>query len=252
MLLVIRIALGRLVAFNDEQIRRLFGARIVAATHDVMSRRQRAVDNALDELRRQYPDYLTELEARFLQQSTLHREMNRYQSLFDEGLISHELYGDLKRSTLGNGSIIRRPRFDIGLNTHQLVKRLDLLATLDERQLETVCGLLRPRFAVPRERIIRKGDLGDAVYFIASGTVDVVLTNHHIHLGPGTFFGEMALLDGRPRQADVFAVTYCQLLLLRRTDFEQFMRENSDARAAIVRIAKARQTTNTTDVPSTT
>jgi monovalent cation:H+ antiporter, CPA1 family len=252
MLLVIRIALGRLVAFNDEQIRRLFGARIVAATHDVMSRRQQAVDTALHELRRQYPDYLAELEARFLQQSTLHREMNRYQSLFDEGLISHELYGDLKRSTLGNESIIRRPRFDIGLNTRQLVKRLDLLASLDERQLEIVCGLLRPRFAVPRQRIIRKGDAGDAVYFIASGTVDVVLTNHHIHLGPGTFFGEMALLDGRPRRADVFALTYCQLLVLRRTDFEQFMRENSDARAAIVRMAKARQTTNTTDVPSTT
>jgi monovalent cation:H+ antiporter, CPA1 family len=187
-----------------------------------------------------------------LQQSTLHREMNRYQSLFDEGLISRELYEDLKRSTLGGGSIISRPRFDIGLDSRKLVKRLDLLSSLDERQLEIVCGLLRPRLAVPRERIIRKGDVGDAVYFIASGTVDVVLTGQHVHLVPGAFFGEMALLDGRPRQADVFAVTYCQLLVLRRTDFEQFMRENSDARAAIVRIAKARQTTNTTDVPSTT
>jgi monovalent cation:H+ antiporter, CPA1 family len=252
MLLVIRISLGQLIAFNDEQIGRLFGAQIVAATHDVMSRRQQAVDSALDELRRQYPDYLAELEARFLQQSTLHREMNRYQSLFDEGLISRELYEDLKRSTLGGGSIISRPRFDIGLDSRKLVKRLDLLSSLDERQLEIVCGLLRPRLAVPRERIIRKGDVGDAVYFIASGTVDVVLTDQHVHLVPGAFFGEMALLDGRPRQADVFAVTYCQLLVLRRTDFEQFMRENSDARAAIVRIAKARQTTNTTDVPSTT
>jgi monovalent cation:H+ antiporter, CPA1 family len=252
MLLVIRIALGRLVAFNDEQIRRLFGAQIVGTTRDVMSRRQQAVDSALDELRRQYPDYLAELEARFLQQSTLHREMNRYQSFFEEGLISHELYEDLKRSTLGNGSIVPRPRFDIGLDTRQLVKRLDLLASLDERQLEIVCGLLRPRFAVPRERIIRKGDLGDAVYFIASGTIDVVLTDQHIHIGSGAFFGEMALLDGRPRQADVFAVTYCQLLVLRRTDFEQFMRENPDARAAIVRIAKARRTTNTTDGPPAT
>jgi monovalent cation:H+ antiporter, CPA1 family len=251
MLLVSRITLGRLVAFNNQQIGRLFGAEIAATTRDLVSQRQKAVDSALDELRRQYPDYLAELEARFLQQSTLHREMNHYQSFFEEGLISHELYQDLKRSTLG-GSVVNRPRFDIGLNTRQLVKRLDLLAGLDERQLEMVCGLLRPRFAVPRERIIRKGDLGDAVYFIASGTVEVELTGQHIQIGSGAFFGEMALLDGRPRQADVFAVTYCQFLVLRRTDFEQFMRENPDARATIVRTAKARRATDRADHPSAT
>jgi CRP-like cAMP-binding protein len=54
----------------------------------------------------------------------------------------------------------------------------------------------------------------------------------------------MALLSGRVRQADVVAITYCQLLVLRRSDFEQFMRENPDARAAIVRVAKARRLTN--------
>jgi CPA1 family monovalent cation:H+ antiporter len=171
--------------------------------------------------------------------------MTRYQSLLEEGLISHELYNDLKRNTLGAGlSPLRRPHFDIGLNTHELVKRLDLLASLDERQLEIVCGLLRPRFAVPHERIIRKGDPGDGVYFIAFGTVEVILPDRRIQIGPGAFFGEMALLSGRRRQADVVAVTYCKLLVLRRSDFEQFMRENPDARAAIVRIAKARQLTN--------
>jgi CRP-like cAMP-binding protein len=126
-----------------------------------------------------------------------------------------------------------------------LVKRLDLLASLDERQLEIVCGFLRPRFAVPNERIIRKGDRGDGVYFIASGTVEVILPDRRIQIGSGAFFGEMALLSGRLRQADVVAVTYCQLLVLRLSDFEQFMRENPDARAAIVRVAKARQLTNT-------
>jgi CRP-like cAMP-binding protein len=132
----------------------------------------------------------------------------------------------------------------MGLDTHNLVKRLDLLASLDERQLEIVCGLLRPRFTIPHERIIRKGDPGDGVYFIASGSVEVILPDRRIQIGPGAFFGEMALLSGQVRQADVVAITYCQLLVLRRSDFEQFMRENPDARAAIVRVAKARQLTN--------
>jgi CPA1 family monovalent cation:H+ antiporter len=243
-LLVMRIVLGRLVAFNKEQIGRLFGEHIVLTTGEIIAKRQQAIETALDLLRRQYPDYLTD-EVRFLTQSTLHHEMTRYQSLFEEGLISHELYDDLRRNTLAAGSFpLRRPHFDIGLNTHELVKRLDLLASLDERQLEIVCGLLRPRFAVPNERIIRKGDPGDGVYFIAFGTVEVILPDRRIQIGSGAFFGEMALLSGRRRQADVVAVTYCKLLVLRRSDFEQFMRENPDARAAIVRIAKARQLTN--------
>jgi CPA1 family monovalent cation:H+ antiporter len=239
-----RIALGRLAVFNGQQISRFFGEHIAIATHEIVSGRQQAIENALDALRRQYPDYLTELEVRFLTQSTLHHQMGRYQSLFEEGLISRELYDDLTRNTLAAGSPSRRPHFDMGLDTHNLVKRLDLLASLDERQLEIVCGLLRPRFTIPHERIIRKGDPGDGVYFIASGSVEVILPDRRIQIGPGAFFGEMALLSGRVRQADVVAITYCQLLVLRRSDFEQFMRENPDARAAIVRVAKARRLTN--------
>ena len=243
-LLVMRIALGRLAMFNS-QIAKLFGEPIASTTREIVSRRQQAIENALDVLRRQYPEYLTELEVRFLTQSTLHHEMNRYQSLFEEGLISHELYEDLKRNALRAESSFRRPHFDIGLDTRELVKRLDMLASLDERQLEIVCGLLRPRFAMPHERIIRKGDRGDGVYFIASGTVEVILPDRRIQIGTGAFFGEIALLSGGVRQADVVAVTYCRLLVLGQSDFEQFMRENPDARAAIVRVAKARQLTNT-------
>jgi monovalent cation:H+ antiporter, CPA1 family len=185
------------------------------------------------------------LEVRFLTQSTLHHEVKSYQSLFDEGLISRELYDDLKRNTLGAGAPpVRRPHFDIGLDTHKLVRHLDLLASLDEHQLEIVCGLLRPRFAIPNERIIRKGDPGDGVYFIASGTVEVALPDRRIRIASGAFFGEMALLSGRARQADVIAITYCQLLVLRVSDFEQFMRENPDARATVVRVAKARHLAN--------
>ena len=239
-----RIALGRLAVFNGQQISRLFGEHIAIVTREIVSGRQQAIENALDALRQQYPEYLTELEVRFLTQSTLHHQMGRYQSLFEEGLISRELYDDLTRNTLGAGSPSHRPHFDIGLDTHKLVKRLDLLASLDEQQLEIVCGLLRPRFTIPHERIIRKGDPGDGVYFIASGSVEVILPDRRIQIGPGAFFGEMALLSGRVRQADVVAITYCQLLVLRRSDFEQFMRENSDARAAIVRVAKARRLTN--------
>jgi monovalent cation:H+ antiporter, CPA1 family len=245
-LLVMRFAIERLVHFIDKQVTALFGERIAVEVRDVVGRRQQAIESALDALRRQYPDYLAELEVRFLRQSTLHHEIVRYQSLFEEGLISLEIYDDLKRNTQG-ARAAERPRFDIGLDTHQLVKRLNLLTGLDERQLESVCRLLRPRFAVPQERIIRKGERGDAVYFIVSGAVEVILAEGRVRLGSGEFFGELALLSGRPRQADVVALTYCQFLVLRRADFELFMKANPEARDTILRVAEARRMINISD-----
>ena len=68
-----------------------------------------------------------------------------------------------------------RPRFEIGLDTHRLIERLDILSGLDDRQLDRVAKLLRPRFTVPNERIIRRGDRGDAVFFIVPVAVEVAM-----------------------------------------------------------------------------
>ncbi|MGO8865524.1 MAG: cation:proton antiporter [Alphaproteobacteria bacterium] len=246
-LLIMRVVIERLRPFNNQQIRSIFGERIAGVAGEILDLRRDAIAGALDALRRQYPDYAAELEARFLRQSTLRQEMTRYQSLFDEGLIAHEVYDDLKRSVLGARAAQQRPRFDIGLDTRQLIERLDILAGLDERQLDRVCRLLRPRLAVPKDRIVRKGERGDAVFFIASGAVEVVLPERRVRLGSGEFFGEMALLSGQPRRADVVALSYCQLLVLRRSDFERFMEANPEARATINRVAEARLAMNSSE-----
>ncbi len=170
--------------------------------------------------------------------------MGRYQALFEEGLIPQELYDDLKRGMAGTRAAEHRPRFEIGLDTHRLIERLDMLSGLDEGQLELVAKLLRPRFTVPNQHIIRRGDRGDAVFFIASGAVEVRLPARRVRLGSGEFFGEMALLSGRPRQADVVALTYCRLLVLRKTDLERFLAANPEARATINRVAAARLSMN--------
>src|SRR6516225_2513098 len=163
-------------------------------------------------LRRQYPDYLGALEARILRQSALRREMGRYKALYEEGLIASEVYRDLTSKLENAQDADAPPRFDIGLDTDRLIARLDLFAALEAKQLEGVRKLLRARFTVPNELIVRKGERGDAVYFIASGAVDVIFSDRRIPLGSGDFFGEMALITGEPRQADVRAQTYSRLL----------------------------------------
>src|SRR6516162_3810333 len=243
LLLVTQLLADRLPGFN-RRLGPMLGERITELTGEIIERRREAVGGAFDALRRQYPDYVAALEIRFLRQSALRQETERYRALFQEGLIPQELYDDLQRGVAGASATEPRPRFDIGLDSHRLIEKLDLLSGLDEGQLDRVAMLLRPRFTVPNERIIRKGDRGDAVFFIASGAVEVTLPAGPVRLGSGEFFGEMALLSGRPRHADVTALTYCRLLVLRKADFEHFVTANPEAKEAINRIAASRHSMN--------
>jgi monovalent cation:H+ antiporter, CPA1 family len=247
MLLILRNVLDRLVRFNNQQIRKIFGERISAITHKVLGQRGMSAGSALDALRRQYPDYTTGLETLLVRRSAMRQELISYRALNEEGLITREVYDHLKRTVELARAAERRPRFDIGLHTNRLIEKLDLVANLDALHREAIARLLHPRFAVPNERIVRKGDVGDSVFFIGSGAVEVILRERHIRLGTGDFFGEMALLTGQPRTADVVAQTYCRLLELRKMDFDRFMANNPRAQAEITRIAAARVARNQED-----
>ena len=91
-----------------------------------------------------------------VRQSALRQELARYRNLFEQGLINREVYDNLQRSVAEARSAERRPRFDIGLDTYRLIEKLDLLADLDDLQRAAVVRLLKPRFAVPNECIVRK------------------------------------------------------------------------------------------------
>jgi len=247
MLLVTRLLIQELMAAHAVRSRSIFGERVVELIDAILKVRLRRTTAALDALRRQYPQYAAALEARFLRQSALRREMGRYDALFQEGLIAPEIYEDLKGSVEDTQSRETRPRFDLGLDTRELIGRLDLFADLNDQQLERVQKLLRPRFVAPRELIVREGDEGDACYFIASGAAEVVFPDRRIPLGSGDLFGEMALLTGMTRQADVVAMTYCRLLVLRKVDFDRFMQDNRDIRLAIHNIAATRSSMNRSD-----
>jgi CPA1 family monovalent cation:H+ antiporter len=240
MLLVTRLLIQELAGAHAARSRTIFGERVVGLIDAILRERLKRTTAALDALRRQYPQYAAALEARFLRQSALRREMGRYDALFKEGLIAPEVYEDLKGSVEDVQSRETRPRFDLGLDTRKLIGRLELFADLSSEQLDRVQKLLRPRFAVPRELIVRKGDKGDACYFIASGAAEVVLPDRRVPLGTGDLFGELALLTGMTRQADVVAMTYCRLLVLRKVDFDRFMQDNRDIRLAIHKIAASR------------
>lgn len=126
------------------------------------------------------------------------------------------------------------------LSPQELAERFPLFARLTPEQREVVILHFRPHAARPGDRIIRKGDKADAAYFISSGEVEVDVGRRRIRLGPGDFFGEMALISGQPRSAHVTALDYCSLLKLTTGDFREILRRYPEIRQQIADLAEQR------------
>lgn len=108
-----------------------------------------------------------------------------------------------------------------------LLKQVSLFADLNDATLRKLEGLLVEK-AYPKNTIILSQDeQGDSLYIVLAGKVKAVLlskSGREIILSsfkPGDFFGEMAILDNRPRSANAIAVEDTRLLLLNRDAFKQ-------------------------------
>jgi CPA2 family monovalent cation:H+ antiporter-2 len=130
------------------------------------------------------------------------------------------------------------------LQPDELISKWAVFADLDFEQRTELLALFKPRPAVPGDRLIHAGDVADEVFFISSGSVEVSVNRRKITLGPGDFFGEMALLTGGRRSADVTALDYCQLLTLSSSDFERFLERHPELRARMGRVATEREHMN--------
>jgi CPA1 family monovalent cation:H+ antiporter len=244
-LLVSRIVLQELAPYIDDTLAPLLRRDAIPALRALLEKRQQMTDAAFEALEAQYPAYAALLEERFLRRVALRREALEYQDLFDERVIGPELHGALQRDlSAARSTVDSRPALDLGLETRALLARVPLLAGLDREHLDAVVRLLRPRFAIPAERLISTGELGDAMYFISSGVVEVLAAGQRVLLTQGDFFGEMALLHDQVRQADVNALSYCQLLVLDRKDFAALLRTSRAIRERIDRAAGERDLMN--------
>jgi glucose-6-phosphate 1-dehydrogenase len=102
--------------------------------------------------------------------------------------------------------------------------------------------VLRPVVHAAGDDIVRKGELGSELYFVARGEVDVLVDGGGVlrTLGPGSFFGEKGLILSSPRTATVRARTQCDLYVLDRQDFLRVLRDEPAVARQILEICKAR------------
>jgi voltage-gated potassium channel len=119
-------------------------------------------------------------------------------------------------------------RRDNFLRTWESVSKVPFFATLGPAAIADVTHMLRTIDLPARTTIIRKGQAGDCMYFIASGEVEVDLPGKTVVLGEGAFFGEMALLGNNLRSADITTTRVSQLLVLDLVDFRLLMARHPD------------------------
>lgn len=131
-----------------------------------------------------------------------------------------------------------------------LVTSVPFLRNLDAPAIIELTRMLRRLDVAERAIVVRRGRPGDCMYFIASGEVEVKLEPKRIRLGPGSFFGEIALLEGGPRTATVVATMASTLLVLDVTDFRAFAAHHPTLANDVAREAARRKTVLTESPPA--
>jgi len=106
----------------------------------------------------------------------------------------------------------------------ELIAKIDFFSGLDEKILKKLADVSIMRQYTKNETIVRQGEMGLGLYVIAHGNVKVDRDREQVaELGPEQFFGEMSLLDNKPRSATVTSLGDVECLLLTRDNFVKLM-----------------------------
>jgi CRP-like cAMP-binding protein len=127
----------------------------------------------------------------------------------------------------------------MGRDWVSVLKELPLFAGMSSRHLRRIPA--RAKRYGPGESIVRTGDPGNAFYVVLDGKVRVdPPKGPSAVLEAGDSFGEMALLDGAPRSADITAEGEVTLMVIGRAAFAKLLRSEPQMAAVLLRTLAAR------------
>jgi CRP-like cAMP-binding protein len=104
------------------------------------------------------------------------------------------------------------------------LRSIPLFAELSDGALDRILECAADFDAAPGHVLVESSQPGAGLFVIEDGTVEVELPHRSVELGPGEFFGELALLDqAATHVARVQAVTQVRCLAIRRDDFDRLL-----------------------------
>ena len=124
--------------------------------------------------------------------------------------------------------------------TLELLGRVPLFLELSSEELEPIGRVAVARSFPKGVRVFHEGDTSDACYVVRSG--DLRVTREHsdgraialASLGPGDFFGELAMLDGQARSASVETLADSELLALPASDMRRVIASHGEIAAKLI------------------
>jgi CRP/FNR family transcriptional regulator, cyclic AMP receptor protein len=145
----------------------------------------------------------------------------------------------------------RREATDGTVDKHGILRRHSLFGQLAPAVIEHLGSYMKRRNLPRGTAIFAKGDPGTGLICVLRGTVKISMLSVDGReivfsiMQEGDIFGEIALLDGRPRTADATAMTDCEFMVIERRDFIPFLRSQPDLAIQIIEIlcSRLRRTT---------
>jgi|SRR5512132_4503922 CRP-like cAMP-binding protein len=127
----------------------------------------------------------------------------------------------------------------------EALRRVPLFAELDDDELAWIAEAANEVEIPARQVLVQPGAAGTGMFFICEGTAVVETKRDHVELGPGQFFGELALIsEDAKRTARVRAKTPLRCLALDRASFRTLVTEHPEVAASLLEIALGRLAEN--------
>jgi CPA1 family monovalent cation:H+ antiporter len=233
----------QLLDFIEKKLPEILGPEACEKMTALHTQRLSMIREALHALELQYPTYSLWMQEHYLGRIARRLERERYGEMFDQSLISGEVYESLSDQVTKRWAFLDQDAsLDIQMGSAELVARVPLLMGLPEQAQRAVSRMLKPRLFLPDQLIWGKKAPPFGLYIVASGAVTILLPDGtHVELGSGEFFGEMYLLDHNvPEDFEVRSLGYSKVLCLPAKDFDELLGQDPTIKAAIELVALQR------------
>ena len=102
-----------------------------------------------------------------------------------------------------------------------IIDKVSLFKDANDIFIREIVQILEPLIFLPDDYIIRQEEYGECMYFLNSGDIEVLVNGIRVAmLGPGSPFGETALIQGEKRTASIRTLNYCDVYKLSKQDFD--------------------------------
>lgn len=233
----------QLLDFIAKKLPDILGHEACEKIRELHAHRLSLIREALHAMALQYPNYSLWMQEHYLGRIARRLERERYGEMFDQSLISGEVYENLSEQVTKRWSFLDKDaRLDIEMGAAELVARVPLLTALPFEAQRAVTKMLKPRLFLPNQLIWGEKAPPFGLYIVASGAVTILLPDGtHVELGSGEFFGELYLLDHDvPENFEVRSLGFSKVLCLPAKDFDQLLSKDPSIKEAIELVAKQR------------